>query len=213
MLSRPVSSTTDRNQRNPLKNRLLAAVIPVLLAAPAVAQMQQDHQQHHPAGGTATTQAQPAPAQPPATPSQPQAQMPIGQMMQNMPEQCRAMMQKMPQGCMGMMQQMMQGGMMRGGIMQGQSGQAAATQSEAAKAYMAAMDKMHGPMIQAAQESDPDVAFVKGMIPHHQGAIDMAKVVLQHGIDEQARKWANDVIRQQQREIDEMQEWLKKRGK
>jgi uncharacterized protein (DUF305 family) len=75
------------------------------------------------------------------------------------------------------------------------------------------MDKMHGPMMQAAQESDPDVAFVKGMIPHHQGAIEMAKVVVRYGKDEQAKKWANDVIREQQREIDEMQAWLKKNGK
>lgn len=48
--------------------------------------------------------------------------MPMGQMMQNMPEQCRAMMQNMPQGCMRMMQQMMAGGM-RG--MMGTQGEAA----------------------------------------------------------------------------------------
>jgi uncharacterized protein (DUF305 family) len=141
--------------------------------------------------------------------------MPMGEMMQNMPEQCRAMMQNMPQGCMGMMQ----GGMMRqGGMMQGHGGMPSqpgqeATRSEATKAYMAAMDTMHGPMMQAVQDGDPDAAFVKGMIPHHQAAIDMAKVVLQHGKDEQAKKWANDVIREQQREITEMQDWLKKRGK
>ena len=196
-----------------MKRYLLAAIALIALAGPGFAQSQQDHQQHHPGGDGASAQAQPGPAQPAPTPSPAQpAQMPMGQMMQNMPEQCRAMMQNMPQGCMGMMQQMMQGGMMRGGMMQGQQGQAT-NQPEAAKAYMAAMDKMHGPMMQAAQEGDPDVAFVKGMIPHHQGAIDMAKVVLQHGKDEQTKKWANDVIREQQREIDEMQEWLKKRGK
>jgi uncharacterized protein (DUF305 family) len=50
------------------------------------------------------------------------------------------------------------------------------------------------------------------MIPHHQSAIDMAKVVLQHGNDEQAKKWATDVIREQEREIAEMWEWLRKRG-
>ncbi len=85
--------------------------------------------------------------------------------------------------------------------------------SDATKAYMAAMDKMHGPMMQGLQEPDPDVAFVKGMIPHHQSAIDMARIVLQHGKDETVKRWANDVIREQQREITEMQEWLKRRGR
>jgi uncharacterized protein (DUF305 family) len=133
----------------------------------------------------------------------------MSSMMQGMPEQCRAMMQNMPQGCMGMMQ----GGMMRqGGMAQSQTGLATA-QSEATKAYMAAMDKMHGPMMQAVQDPDPDVAFVRGMIPHHQSAIDMARVVLQSGKDDQAKKWANDVIREQQREITEMQEWLKTKAK
>jgi len=101
--------------------------------------------------------------------------------------------------------------MRQGGMTHGQTGQAA-PQSEATKAYMVAMDKMHSPMMEAIQDRDPDAAFVKGMIPHHQGAIDMAKVVLQYGKDEQAKKWANDVIREQQREIAEMQTWLKKRS-
>ena len=72
---------------------------------------------------------------------------------------------------------------------------------------------MNGPMMQGVQDSDPDVAFIKGMIPHHQGAIEMAKVALQHGKDEQTKKWANDIVREQQRDMAEMQEWLKKRGK
>lgn len=178
------------------------------LASPALAQAPADHSQHHP-GAAPAPQAQ---AQ-----SQPQGQMPMGQMMQNMPEQCRAMMQNMPQNCMGMMQQMMQGGTMGGHMMHGQgtqgtSSQAATNQSEATKAYITAMDKMHGPMMQGVQNPDPDVAFVKGMIPHHQGAIDMAKIVLQYGKDEQAKKWANDVIREQEREIGEMRAWLKTKG-
>ena len=108
-----------------------------------------------------------------------------------------------------MLQQMMPGGMTRQGMMPGQ----AASQSEATKAYMAAMERMNGPMMQGVQDSDPDVAFVKSMIPHHQGAIEMAKVALQHGKDEQTKKWANDIVHEQQREMAEMQEWLKKRGK
>ena len=212
-----------------MKRNLLATIAFFLLIAPALPQAQSpaDHQQHHPADDSSAAPSQPSatpptvPAQPPAVAAQPpslpaqppaagqpQAQMPMGEMMQGMPEQCRGMMQNMPEGCRGMMQQMMQGGMMR----PGQAGQTA-SQSEATKAYMAAMERMNGPMMQGVQDSDPDVAFVKGMIPHHQGAIEMAKVALQHGKDEQTKKWANDIVREQQRDMAEMQEWLKKRGK
>lgn len=84
--------------------------------------------------------------------------------------------------------------------------------SEASKAYLEAMDRMHGPMMEGSRDPDADVAFVKGMIPHHQGAIDMARIVLRHGKDEAIRKLANDVIREQEREIALMREWLKHRG-
>ena len=120
------------------------------------------------------------------------------------PEMMQTMMQMM-QNCMGMMQ-MMQGGM--GGNMPMMQG----GMSEAMQAFMAAMSKMDMPMMQAVQSSDPDVAFVKGMIPHHQGAIDMAKVELQYGDDEQAKVWANQIIAAQEKEIAEMQEWLKAHG-
>lgn len=192
----------------------------LLFAAPvfaggALAQSPSDHQEHHP-GAAPPAQIQ---ATPPATsPAPPQAQMPMGQMMQNMPEQCRTMMQNMPQGCMGIMQQMMQGGMMQGGMMRpGGAPPGASSRSagpgEATKAYLAALDKMHGPMTDVVQASDPDVAFVRGMIPHHQGAIDMARVLLQYGKDERTRKWAEDIIRDQQREIGEMQAWLQKNAR
>ncbi len=62
---------------------------------------------------------------------------------------------------------------------------AVAPPSDATQAYLAAMDKMHGPMMEGARASNPDVAFVRGMIPHHQGAIDMARIVLQYGKDAQ----------------------------
>ncbi|MBJ6126839.1 CopM family metallochaperone [Microvirga splendida] len=124
-------------------------------------------------------------SQTPSAPAQSQGQMPTGQMMHG------------------------------GGMMQGHGTQApsqAGAQSDATKAYAAAVDKMHAPMAQAIQSPDPDVAFVKGMIPHHQSAVDMAKVVLQYGKDEQAKKWATDVIREQEREIGEMRAWLKAKG-
>jgi len=48
------------------------------------------------------------------------------------------------------------------------------------KAFMEANMKMHGGM-EIDYTGDADVDFVRGMIAHHQGAIDMAKVVLEHG--------------------------------
>jgi uncharacterized protein (DUF305 family) len=206
-----------------MKTILIAAVTITAFAGAALAQT--DHQQHgH--GGTPQTQA-PAAAQPqapaPARPSMPMGQMmPMQQMMQNMPEQCRAMMRNMSENCMAMMMQggmmgrgMMGGGTMGGGMMGGAAQQPATppTQSEWTRAYTEAMDRMHGPMVEALQDPDADVAFVKGMIPHHQSAIDMAQIVLKHGKDEQVKKWANDVIREQEREIAEMKEWLAKRGR
>ncbi len=84
-------------------------------------------------------------------------------------------------------------------------------ESPAVAGFKAANEKMHRDMA-IPYSGDPDVDFVRSMIPHHQGAIDMAKVALQHAKDEQVRKWANDVIREQEREIAEMQSWLKKKG-
>lgn len=86
-----------------------------------------------------------------------------------------------------------------------------AAESPATKGYREANARMHRNM-DIAFSGDADVDFVRGMIPHHQGAIDMAKVALQNAKDEQIRKWATDVIREQEREIAEMQAWLRKKG-
>jgi uncharacterized protein (DUF305 family) len=71
--------------------------------------------------------------------------------------------------------------------------------------------KMHSAM-DIAFTGNADADFVKGMIPHHQGAVDMAKTVLAFGQDPEVRKLAEEIIRAQNSEIALMQEWLKKNG-
>jgi len=93
----------------------------------------------------------------------------------------------------------------------GSHGAASPADTAATQAYKAANDKMHKEM-GVAFTGDPDVDFVRGMIPHHQGAVDMARVVLAHGKDPALRKLAESVITEQEKEIAFMREWLKKRG-
>ena len=78
---------------------------------------------------------------------------------------------------------------------------------------MKGMDAMNTNMMQGMTAKDFDVAFVCGMIPHHQGAIDMAKAELTHGKDAFTRKLATDIIAAQEKEIAEMLDWLKKQSK
>jgi hypothetical protein len=82
----------------------------------------------------------------------------------------------------------------------------------AAAAYGAAMDRMHEPMMKGVANPDPDAAFVLGMIPHHQGAVDMAEIVLKFGKDHQNHELARHIIADQKREIAAMRAWLKQKN-
>jgi uncharacterized protein (DUF305 family) len=81
---------------------------------------------------------------------------------------------------------------------------------EAHTALMAGMDKMNADMMAGGTAADIDVAFVCSMIPHHRGAIDMARAELQYGDDAWARSLAEAIIAAQEKEIAEMLAWLEK---
>lgn len=80
----------------------------------------------------------------------------------------------------------------------------------AQQAYYKANLKMHKGM--GTIDKDADIAFIQGMIPHHQGAVDMANIILEHGDDEEAKELARNIIKAQEEEIEWMKNWLNDRG-
>ena len=87
----------------------------------------------------------------------------------------------------------------------------AAAAAPSTPAYQAAMDAMMTNMM-IPYSGNPDVDFIRGMIPHHQGAVDNARIVLQFGKDPDVLKFAQSVIDAQEAEIKWMTEWLAENG-
>ena len=81
--------------------------------------------------------------------------------------------------------------------------------SESSQAYKAAHDRMMSTM-NAPLSGNPDQDFVAGMVPHHQGAIDMANVELKYGKDPTLRRLAKGIVAAQNKEIAQMRAWQAK---
>ena len=83
--------------------------------------------------------------------------------------------------------------------------------SPAAQAFAEVNARMHAEMA-IEFTGNPDVDFIRGMIPHHQGAVEMAEVILKYGTDPDVRALAEGIIAAQDKEIAWMTEWLAKNG-
>jgi uncharacterized protein (DUF305 family) len=87
-----------------------------------------------------------------------------------------------------------------------------ANDSDSTKAFRAANDAMHKGM-DIPFTNNADVDFIKGMIPHHVGAVNMANIVLKYGKDPEVRKLAQEIVAAQEKEISFMKKWLEKNKK
>ena len=87
-----------------------------------------------------------------------------------------------------------------------------AVATPADKAFAASMKTMMNGM-NVKPTGKPDADFVRMMIPHHLGAVDMAKVELQYGTDPELRQLATDIVAAQEKEIAQMKAWLEKNGR
>lgn len=171
-----------------LNSRFVAAAAVAFLLNGASLAFAQEHDAHHPKDALKATD--PAP------------------MLQQMePGKGTGMGGMMDPGQMKKMQEM-HGKMMGGDMAMSPKGDAGLS----SQAFAGVNAKMHQDMA-ITFTGNADVDFVNGMIPHHQGAIEMAKVVLKYGKDPETKKLAEGIIKAQEVEIAVMTEWLKTKAK
>ena len=175
----------------------IAIATAALLAASAMAVLAEEpsHDEHHPAGAAAQESQANTPGTGPKADTPAAAAKSDGMMG---PDHMPKMMKMM---------QDMHGKMMGGGMPMQPKGDA----GPSSLAFNGITTKMHRDMA-ISYTGNADADFVNSMIPHHQGAIDMAKTVLAYGKDGDVKKLAEVVIEEQEREIAKMKEWLQKQG-
>lgn len=83
--------------------------------------------------------------------------------------------------------------------------------SQGSRALVDANAAMHTAMA-IEMTGDVDVDFMRTMIPHHEGAVEMAKIVIENGKDPEVRKLAEEIIKAQEAEIAMMKNWLERNG-
>lgn len=88
---------------------------------------------------------------------------------------------------------------------------AAAGEAPSTTALKAANEAMHRDM-DIAYTGDADIDFARGMIPHHEGAVAMARAELAHGKDPALRELAEAIIAAQEKEIAFLKAWLAEHG-
>ena len=76
-------------------------------------------------------------------------------------------------------------------------------------AFLAIMDSMMVKMEVASTNGSPEVAFIRQMIPHHEGAIAMAIYEIKHGQNFSMVQLAKSILAEQTLELQKMQGWLK----
>jgi uncharacterized protein (DUF305 family) len=178
---------------NTAKHLSLFVAAMCAVTAPALAQEPHDHSH---------TQSPPAAAPDTSTPPADNRPSSAGMGMQNAGGMC--MMGKDHMGSMMKMMQDMHEKMAGGGMTM----QAKGDTGPSSLAFNGIAARMHKDM-DITYSGQPDVDFVKGMIPHHQAAVDMAKTVLAFGKDPEVRKVAEEIVRSQEAEIANLQQWLK----
>jgi Domain of unknown function (DUF305) len=185
-----------------LKQITIATATAALLATSPMSTRAEDssHEEHHSAGAASDSSDTAKPGSTPKSDAAPRPMMGDSKMMGGMmgPDHMPKMMKMM---------QEMHGKMMGGGMQAQPKGDT----GPSSQAFNGIMMKMHQAMT-INYLGNADVDFVKAMIPHHQGAIDMAKTVLAFGKDSDVKKIAGDVIEAQEKEIAVLNDWITKHG-